>query len=186
MSDADLILVEKTKKGDNRAFEILVRRYQGRLASVISRFVSDHARVQDLTQESFIKAYRAIHSFRGDSAFFTWLYRIAVNTVKNHLMANGRHVPLSDVELSEVEDLAPQLRNSDTPERQMLRSELLENLRKAIDQLAPEMRKAIHLRDIEGLSYEEIAAVMECPIGTVRSRIFRGRQEIANQLRDFL
>ncbi|OSM04861.1 RNA polymerase sigma factor RpoE [Magnetofaba australis] len=186
MSEADRLLVEQAKQGDNRAYEVLVRKYQGRIASVISRTVSDPAKVQDLTQEAFLKAYRALHSFRGDAAFYTWLYRIAVNTAKNHLMSLDRGIPMSDVDVDDADRLAPQLRDSDTPERQVLRGELMDNLKRAIDELAPTMRLAIQLRDLEGKTYEEIAEAMDCPIGTVRSRIFRGRQEIMSRLKGYM
>lgn len=186
MSEADIILVERAKKGDKRAFEVLVRKYQGRVAAVISRIVSNREKVEDLTQDALLKAYRAINNFRGDAAFYTWLYRIAVNTAKNYLISNDRGVPISNLELEDVDNTVPELRDSDTPEHKVLRGELIENLRHAIDDLAPAMRTAIVLRELEGKSYEEIAALMKCPIGTVRSRIFRGRQEIATRLNEYL
>ncbi|MBF0176843.1 MAG: sigma-70 family RNA polymerase sigma factor [Magnetococcales bacterium] len=186
MVEADNILVEKVKKGDNRAFELLMRKYQGRIASVISRTVSDPSRVQDLTQETFLKAYRALPTFRGDSAFYTWLFRIAVNTAKNHLMVADRGVLAHDLELDDADKVAPQLRDYNTPERQLLQDELLETLDAAIRDLPEMMRKVIELRDIQDKSYEEIAALLECPIGTVRSRIFRGRQEIMDRMKRYL
>ncbi|MBF0426502.1 MAG: RNA polymerase sigma factor RpoE [Magnetococcales bacterium] len=186
MSEADQILVQKVKKGDSKAFELLMRKYQGRIASVISRSVSDPARVQDLTQESFLKAYRALPTFRGESAFYTWLFRIAVNTAKNHLMLAGRGVPISDMELDDADKIAPQLRDYDTPESQMLRAELTQTLEEAIRSLPGPMRQAVELRDVQDKSYEEIAAILGCPVGTVRSRIFRGRQEIMNVMRGYL
>ncbi|ABK44279.1 RNA polymerase, sigma-24 subunit, RpoE [Magnetococcus marinus MC-1] len=186
MNEADEILVEKTKQGDKKAYEVLVRKYQGRVASVISRTVSDPVRVQDLTQEAFLKAYRALHHFRGDAAFYTWLYRIAVNTAKNFVMSQDRGIPMSDMDLEDADRLSPQLRDYDTPENQVLRGELMDALKVAIEELAPTMKQAIALRDLEGKSYEEIAEIMGCPIGTVRSRIFRGRQEIVNKLKDHL
>ncbi|MGN7613754.1 RNA polymerase sigma factor RpoE [Magnetococcales bacterium HHB-1] len=186
MSQEDKVLVDKVKSGDSRAFELLVRKYQGRVAAVISRSVSDATKVQDLTQEAFIKAFRALPKFRGDSAFYTWLYRIAVNTAKNHLMASGRGLPISDVELENAEGLAPQLRDNETPERAVLRSELMENLDRIIQGLSPAMREAVTLRDVKGLTYEEIAEKVGCPIGTVRSRIFRGRQEIVDRLKGYV
>ncbi|MBF0138386.1 MAG: RNA polymerase sigma factor RpoE [Magnetococcales bacterium] len=186
MSEADQILVEKVKKGDNRAFELLVRKYQGRIASVISRTVSDPSRVQDLTQESFLKAYRALPTFRGESAFYTWLFRIAVNTAKNFLMLAERGVPVSDLELDDADRMAPQLRDYNTPECQVLREELLETLDAAIQALPLAMRQAVEMRDLQDKSYEEIAQVMDCPIGTVRSRIFRGRQEIMDNVKQYI
>jgi RNA polymerase sigma-70 factor, ECF subfamily len=185
-SEGDKLLVKRAKAGDKKAFEILVRRYQGKIASVISRSVSDPDKVRDLTQESLIKAYRALNNFRGDSAFYTWLYRIAVNTAKNHLMSSGRGVNLNDMELEEADRVAPQMRDYNTPERMALRREMLTNLNEAINTLAPLMKKAILMRDVEGFSYEEIAQDMECPIGTVRSRIFRGRQEIVDQMQEYM
>lgn len=188
MSQADRLLVERAKAGDKKAFELLVRKYQGRVGSVISRTVSAREKVEDLTQEAFLKAYRALPGFRGDSAFYTWLYRIAVNTAKNHLMSNDRGLPLSGLDLDEVDrsGISPQLREDDTPEKKLLRSEMIDKLKGAINQLAPSMRQAIELRELEGLSYEEIAESMDCPIGTVRSRIFRGRQEISDNLKAYL
>lgn len=186
-SDADFLMVEKAKTGDHKAFEILVRKYQGKVASVISRTVSDdHAKVQDLVQEVFIKAYRALNSFRNESAFFTWLYRIAVNTAKNHvMMANKTHNAV-ELDAEEGEMVAPELRDYNTPESQLLRNELLDSLRVAIDALTPQMREVIIMRELQGKSYEEIARQVDCPIGTVRSRIFRGRQEVAEKLRNYL
>jgi RNA polymerase sigma-70 factor, ECF subfamily len=185
-NEGDQLLVKKAKGGDKKAFEILVRRYQGKIASVISRSVSDPDKVRDLTQESLIKAYRALHNFRGDSAFYTWLYRIAVNTAKNHLMSSGRGINLNDMDLEEADRVAPQMRNNETPEWMALRQEMLVNLDKAINTLAPLMKKAILMRDVDGFSYEEIATEMDCPIGTVRSRIFRGRQEIVDQMQEYM
>ncbi|MBF0446886.1 MAG: sigma-70 family RNA polymerase sigma factor [Magnetococcales bacterium] len=186
MNEADKLLVQQAQGGDKKAFEILVRRYQGKIASVISRTVSDADRVRDLTQESFIKAYRALDSFRGDSAFYTWLYRIAINTAKNHLMSASRGINLNDMELEEADRVAPQMRDYNTPERMALRQEMIGNLNNAINTLAPLMKKAILMRDVEGFSYEEIARDMDCPIGTVRSRIFRGRQEIVTLMQKYL
>ncbi|MBF0284725.1 MAG: sigma-70 family RNA polymerase sigma factor [Magnetococcales bacterium] len=186
MTELDVDLVERAKGGNTKAFEILVRKYQGRVAAVISRTVSDHDRVQDLTQETFLKAYRALNGFRGDSAFFTWLYRIAINTAKNYLISSGRGIPDNDLELGEVDQVAPELRETDTPEASLLRGELMENLRLSIAKLTPAMREAIMLRELQGMSYEEIAERMACPIGTVRSRIFRGRQEIADIMKNYI
>ena len=186
MSEADRLLIEKVKNGDKQAFELLVRKYQGRVASVIARTVSDSARVQDLTQEAFLKAYRALPNFRGDAAFYTWLFRIAVNTAKNHLMSASRSIPVNDMDLNDADRMAPQLQDTDTPEKQVLRSEMMATLEAVIESLAPAMQQAIILRDLEGHSYEEIAEKMACPIGTVRSRIFRGRQEIIDRMESYL
>ncbi|MBF0626893.1 MAG: RNA polymerase sigma factor RpoE [Magnetococcales bacterium] len=184
--EADRFLVAHAQKGDHKAFEVLVRRYQGRVASAISRLVSDPDKVLDLTQETFIKAYRALAKFRGESAFYTWLYRIAVNTGKNHLLSRERGLPMSDEELEDSERMAPQLRNHETPERLMLREEMMSNLRQAIEALPEQMRRAIQMRDVEGHSYEEIAKALQCPIGTVRSRIYRSRQEIMDRMQAYL
>ncbi|MBF0588415.1 MAG: RNA polymerase sigma factor RpoE [Magnetococcales bacterium] len=186
MSDADALLVKRSQKGDKRAFEILVRRYQGRVASVVSRLVSDPQKVQDLTQESFLKAYRALTKFRGDASFYTWIYRIAINTAKNHLLSKERTIPISNMELEDADRVSSHTRNSDTPEQQLLRSEMMDVLQAVLEELSPTMKRAILLRDLEGLTYEEIAEVMECPIGTVRSRIFRGRQEIIGRMRKYM
>lgn len=184
--DADRILVELAQKGDQKAFEVLVRRYQGKVASAINRVVLDHDKVLDLTQETFIKAYRALDKFRGESAFYTWLYRIAVNTGKNHLQSKERGLKMSDVELEDSERMAPQLRNHETPERLILRQEMMTNLNRAIDALPQTMRQAIQMRDVEGHSYEEIARILQCPIGTVRSRIYRSRQEVMDRMQGYL
>jgi len=186
VADSDQVLVEQAKKGDKKAFELLVRQYQGKVASVIARTISDSDKVHDLTQEVFIKAYRALGSFRGDAAFYTWLYRIAVNTAKNHLMASGRGLPMSDMELEEADQVAPQLGDHETPERNVLRKEMLDNLEQSINTLVPAMKQAILLRDVEGYSYEEIAEVLGCPIGTVRSRIFRARHKVMEQMKQYL
>lgn len=187
VSDADALLVAQAKKGDQKAFELLVRHYQGRVASTIARSVADTDRVRDLTQEVFIKAYRALGAFRGESAFYTWLYRIAVNTAKNYVVSASKGIPENDVDFEEAEGrVAPQLRDDNTPERQLLRAEMLKNLQAAIDSLSPAMRNAMMLRDVDGYSYEEIAAMVDCPIGTVRSRIFRGRQEVAEHMQKYL
>lgn len=184
--EQDRMLIDRAVAGDSKAFELLVRQYQGRVAAAIARMVPDPDKVNDLTQEAFIKAYRALPGFRGDSSFFTWLFRIAANTARSHFMAEGREISLSHVTLEETDWAAPQWHDHDTPERQILRQEMLANLQTAIDTLVPSMKKAILLRDVQGLSYEEIAKILECPIGTVRSRIFRGRQEIVDQMRGYL
>ena len=181
--DIDGQLVARAQRGDKRAFELLVEKYQRKLARLLSRFVRDPAEVEDVTQEAFIKAYRALPGFRGDSAFYTWLYRIGINTAKNYLIALGRRAPTStDVGAEE----ADQLRDIDTPESQLLSKEIAETMNETIAELPEELRTAIQLREIEGMSYEDIAQIMNCPIGTVRSRIFRAREAIAEKLRPLL
>ena len=191
MSDREIDrqLVERAQRGDKRAFELLVEKYQRKLARLLSRFIRDPAEVEDVTQEAFIKAYRALPAFRGDSAFYTWLYRIGINTAKNYLMALGRRAPTStEVEAEEAEGFeeGEQLRDINTPESVLLSNEIAETVNSTIEQLPEELRTAIQLREIEGMSYEDIAQVMNCPIGTVRSRIFRAREAIAEQLRPLL
>ncbi|MBF0159102.1 MAG: sigma-70 family RNA polymerase sigma factor [Magnetococcales bacterium] len=187
MKESDLVLVEKTRQGNHRAFELLVRKYQGRVASAIGRMIHDPAKVQDLTQETFLKVYRSIEHFRGEASFFTWIYRIAVNTAKNHLQAHNRDLLMDGLPGGvEGNDFVPQLRDNNTPESQILHNELISTLHQAIHTLPDAMRQAVIMRDIEGLSYEEIAAKMSCPVGTVRSRIFRGRQEIVHHVKKYL
>lgn len=191
MSDREIDrqLVERAQRGDKHAFELLVQKYQRKLARLLSRFIRDPAEVEDVTQEAFIKAYRALPAFRGDSAFYTWLYRIGINTAKNYLMALGRRAPTStEVEAEEAEGFeeGEQLRDINTPESMLLSSEIAETVNSTIEKLPEELRTAIQLREIEGMSYEDIAKVMDCPIGTVRSRIFRAREAIAEQLRPLL
>jgi RNA polymerase sigma-70 factor (ECF subfamily) len=191
MSDREIDrqLVARAQAGDKRAFELLVEKYQRKLARLLSRFIRDPAEVEDVTQEAFIKAYRALPAFRGDSAFYTWLYRIGINTAKNYLMAMGRRAPTStEVEAEEAEgfDEGEQLRDINTPESVLLSNEIAQTVNATIEQLPEELRTAIQLREIEGMSYEDIAKVMDCPIGTVRSRIFRAREAIAEQLRPLL
>jgi RNA polymerase sigma-70 factor (ECF subfamily) len=191
MSDREIDrqLVERAQRGDKRAFELLVEKYQRKLARLLSRFIRDPAEVEDVTQEAFIKAYRALPAFRGDSAFYTWLYRIGINTAKNYLMAMGRRAPTStEVEADEAEGFeeGEQLRDINTPESVLLSNEIAETVNSTIEALPEELRTAIQLREIEGMSYEDIAQVMNCPIGTVRSRIFRAREAIAEQLRPLL
>ena len=191
MSDREIDrqLVERAQRGDKRAFELLVEKYQRKLARLLSRFIRDPAEVEDVTQEAFIKAYRALPAFRGDSAFYTWLYRIGINTAKNYLMAMGRRAPTStEVEAEEAEGFeeGEQLRDINTPESVLLSNEIAETVNSTIEQLPEELRTAIQLREIEGMSYEDIAQAMDCPIGTVRSRIFRAREAIAEQLRPLL
>jgi RNA polymerase sigma-70 factor (ECF subfamily) len=187
--DIDRQLVARAQQGDKQAFSLLVEKYQRKLARLLSRFIRDPAEVEDVTQEAFIKAYRALPAFRGDSAFYTWLYRIGINTAKNYLMAMGRRAPTStEVEAEEAEGFeeGEQLRDINTPESVLLSNEIAETVNSTIEKLPEELRTAIQLREIEGMSYEDIARAMDCPIGTVRSRIFRAREAIAEQLRPLL
>lgn len=184
----DLELVRRVQRGERAAFDLLVHKYQHRIAHLISRYIRDPGEVEDVAQEAFIKAYRGLARFRGESAFYTWLYRIAINTAKNHLVSAGRRVPDQGVDATEAEqyDSGTLLQDADTPEHTMLTREIEGTVYRAIEGLPPELREAITLREMEGLSYEEIAAVMDCPIGTVRSRIFRAREAIDGQLRPLL
>jgi RNA polymerase sigma-70 factor (ECF subfamily) len=187
--EIDRQLVERAQRGDKQAFGLLVQKYQRKLARLLSRFIRDPAEVEDVAQEAFVKAYRALPSFRGDSAFYTWLYRIGINTAKNYLVALGRRAPTStevDAEEAEGLDEGEQLRDINTPESILLSNEIARTVNATIEKLPEELRKAIQMRELEGLSYEEIAEVMNCPIGTVRSRIFRAREAIAGELRPLL
>lgn len=187
--EIDQQLVERAQGGDKHAFDLLVSKYQRKVARLLSRFVRDAAEVEDVTQEAFIKAYRALPTFRGDSAFYTWLYRIGINTAKNYLVAQGRRAPTStefDSEEAETFEEGDQLRDINTPESMLLSKQIGETVNAAMEALPEELRTAIVLREIEGLSYEEIAKVMDCPIGTVRSRIFRAREAVAAKLRPLL
>ena len=187
--EIDQILVERAQAGDRHAFDQLVSKYQRKLGRLLSRFIRDSAEIEDVTQEAFIKAYRALPSFRGDSAFYTWLYRIGINTAKNYLVAQGRRAPTStqfDSEEAETFESADQLRDINTPESLLMSKQIGETVNSAIDALPEELRRAIVLREIDGLSYEEIAEMMDCPIGTVRSRIFRAREAVALKLRPLL
>lgn len=186
--EVDQELVERVQKGDKKAFDLLVGKYQHKIISLISRYVSDHSEAMDVAQEAFIKAYRALERFRGDSAFYTWLYRIAINTAKNHLVAQGRRPPLSDVDAQDAEQyqVDSRLKEQGTPENELLRQEIETTIHDAIAELPEDLRVAITLREMEGMSYEEIATTMECPIGTVRSRIFRAREAIDTRLRPLL
>jgi len=187
--EVDQLLVERAQRGDKRAFELLVEKYQRKLARLVSRLVRDPGEAEDVTQEAFIKAYRALPSFRGDSAFYTWLYRIGINTAKNFLVATGRRAPTStevDAEEAEGYESAEQLRDINTPESLLLSKEIATAVNAAIEALPEELRSAIQLRELEGMSYEEIAKLMDCPIGTVRSRIFRAREAIADKLKPLL
>ena len=191
MSDREIdqLLVERVQRGDKEAFGLLVAKYQRKLARLLGRMIRDPAEVEDVAQEAFIKAYRALPSFRGDSAFYTWLYRIGINTAKNYLVSQGRRAPTSTELASEdaetMED-ADQLRDIDTPDRLLHTKQIGDTVNAAMQALPEELRNAIMLREIEGLSYEEIAVVMDCPIGTVRSRIFRAREAISERLRPLL
>ena len=187
--ELDRQLVERAQRGDKHAFELLVSKYQRKLSRLLSRFIKDAAEVEDVAQEAFIKAFRALPSFRGDSAFYTWLYRIGINTAKNYLVAMGRRAPtVTTFDSDEAEGLedGDQLRDINTPESMLMSKQIANTVNDAMAQLPEELRTAIQLREIEGLSYEDIAAVMECPIGTVRSRIFRAREAIAERLRPLL
>jgi RNA polymerase sigma-70 factor (ECF subfamily) len=187
--DVDQQLVERAQRGDKQAFGLLVEKYQRKLARLISRLVRDPGEVEDVTQEAFVKAYRALPSFRGDSAFYTWLYRIGINTAKNYLVAMRRRAPTStDVEAEEAEgyDGGELLREISTPESLLLTREIAGTVNQAIEALPEELRSAIQLRELEGMSYEEIAKLMDCPVGTVRSRIFRAREAIAERLKPLL
>jgi RNA polymerase sigma-70 factor (ECF subfamily) len=184
----DQELVARVQKGEKQAFDILVLKYQQKVANVIARYVHDPVETLDVTQEAFIKAYRALANFRGDSAFYTWLYRIAINTAKNFLVAQGRRPPGADIdpESAEQMDTGVRLKEYATPENHLLRDEIAETVQRAIEDLPEDLRTAITLRELEGLSYEEIANAMSCPVGTVRSRIFRAREAIDKKLRPLL
>jgi RNA polymerase sigma-70 factor (ECF subfamily) len=187
--EVDRQLVERAQSGDKHAFELLVIKYQHKLARLLSRFIRDAGEVEDVTQEAFIKAYRALPSFRGDSAFYTWLYRIGINTAKNHLVTMRRRAPtVTEVDNEEAEDIesGDQLKDMNTPESQMMTRQIAETVNSSLENLPEELRTAITLRELDGLSYEEIAQIMNCPIGTVRSRIFRAREAIAERLRPHL
>jgi RNA polymerase sigma-70 factor (ECF subfamily) len=186
--DTDHALVLRAQAGDKRAFDLLVLKYQQKVANLIGRYIRDPSEVLDVTQEAFIKAYRALAGFRAESAFYTWLYRIAVNTVKNQLVAQGRRPPGDDLdtETAELMDAGGRLRDYATPERQLLTDEIAHSVQDALDALPEDLRTAIVLRELEGLTYEEIAQAMECPIGTVRSRVFRAREAIDKRLRPLL
>ncbi len=183
--EADQQLVERVKKGDKRAFDLLVGKYQHKVLSIVGRFVNDPDEAKDVSQEAFIKAYRALPKFRGESAFYTWIYRIAVNTAKNHLVARGRRPPGSDVDVADAEfyDGGVVLHEITTPENQLMTDQLEALVYQALSDLPDDLRTAVTLREFDGLSYEEIAEVMDCPVGTVRSRIFRGREAIDSRIK---
>jgi RNA polymerase sigma-70 factor (ECF subfamily) len=185
----DQKLVEKAQKGDKRAFGILVEKYHKKLTRLLARMVRDQSEIEDIVQDSFIKAYRAINNFRGDSAFYTWLYRIGINTAKNHLVSLGRRPKaMNDVEIEDVENFedGQELRNLETPENSMMTKEIVTTVNDTIESLPDELKEVISLREMDGLSYEEIAELMQCPIGTVRSRIFRAREAIAEKLKPLI
>ena len=186
--DTDRALVVRVQQGDKRAFDLLVKKYQHKVLTVVGRYISDHSEAQDVTQEAFIKAYRALPKFRGDSAFYTWIYRIAINTAKNYLVSRGRRPPDSDIDVADGElfETGQRLRDVNSPEAQLLSDEIQRTVRQALDELSEDLRAAITLREFEGLSYEEIAEILACPVGTVRSRIFRAREAIDEKLKPLL
>lgn len=186
LTDQELVI--RVQRGDKKAFDLLVLKYQQKIANLISRYIRDQHEVLDVTQEAFIKAYRALPSFRGESAFYTWLYRIAINTAKNYLVAQGRRPPTDDVEAETAEqmDVGTLLKEVGTPEHLVLTEEISATVQQAFDELPEDLRTAIILRELEGMSYEEIASAMSCPVGTVRSRIFRAREAIDKRLKPLL
>ena len=183
--ELDHELVRRVQQGDSRAFDLLVRKYQHRIVGLIGRYIADWSECQDVAQETFLRAYRAIGNFRGDAQFYTWLHRIAVNTAKNHLVSHNRRPPTDDIDIDDAEQFASgmRLRDNDTPERELMRQQLEQTVMRAVEALPEELRVAITLREVDGLSYEEIATRMDCPIGTVRSRIFRAREAIDLEMR---
>jgi len=187
-NDTDKLLVERVKRGEKAAFDALVLKYQQRVVNLVSRFVRNNADALDVTQEAFLKAYRALPNFRGDSAFYTWLYRIAVNTAKNYLAMQSRRSGELEQDIAEIEQIetSDALRDRATPERLLLRDEIQATVIAAIEELPEDLRMAIMLREVDGMSYEDIAGVMDCPIGTVRSRIFRAREAVDKQLKPLL
>ncbi len=190
MSEAelDLALVRRVQQGDKQAYNLLVGKYQQKIMRLVSRFIRDSMECEDITQEAFIKAYRALPNFRGESAFYTWLYRIAVNTAKNHLVSKGRRPPAQDLDAEEASNSAAGANFVDlnTPESELMNSELLAVIRRTIAELPDTLREAIVYREFDGMSYEEIAEVMECPIGTVRSRIFRARETLEDAMSPYV
>lgn len=186
--ELDQALVERVQKGDRRAFDLLVRKYQHKIIAVISRYISDWSECQDVAQEAFIRAYRAMANFRGDSQFYTWMYKIAINTAKNYLVSQGRRPPTDDIAIDDAVllDGGTRLKERATPERELLRQEIEQTVFDTVESLPEDLKAAITLREVDGLSYEEIAQTMNCPIGTVRSRIFRARDAIDQKLRPLL
>ena len=187
-TEVDKALVLRVQAGDKTAFDVLVKKYQQKIMNLVTGYVKDNAEVMDVTQEAFIKAYRALPNFRNESAFYTWLYRIAINTAKNHLVARGRRPPNTDVDAVDAEmyGIAPGLKENASPERLLLTEELRKVVFDVIDSLPEDLRLAITLREIEGLSYEEIGETMGCPVGTVRSRIFRAREVIDEKVKPLI
>lgn len=186
--DSDKLLVDRVLKGDDTAFTLLVLRYQHKVLALVGRFVRDPHEAEDVAQEAFLKAYRALTLFRGDSAFYTWLYRIAVNTAKNHLVSRSRRPPATDVNMDDAQhvDESSMLCDIETPEASMERDDLQQMINRAIEDLPEDLRTAFSLREFSGLSYEDITVIMDCPVGTVRSRIFRARESIDRKLREAL
>ena len=182
---ADQQLVKRVQQGDKRAYDLLVLKYQHKIFGLISRYIRDHSEIQDVAQEAFIKAYRALPNFRGDSAFYTWLYRIAINTAKNHLVSRGRRPPSADIDVEDAEHIEGDspLKDIENPENALFGVELKQVLDRAIADLPDDLRTALRLREFQDLSYEDIADVMDCPVGTVRSRIFRARESVEKQVR---
>ncbi len=187
-TDIDQLLVERVQAGDKRAFDLLVGKYQHKIIGLVGRYVYDHHEAMDIAQEAFIKAYRALPRFRGESAFYTWLYRIAINTAKNHLVSKSRRPPDTDLDIGDAEffENEDELRELENPENSLLRDELEETVKKVLDGLPEDLRAALTLREFEGMSYEDIALVMDCPVGTVRSRIFRAREAIDKEIAPLL
>ena len=187
-NELDQALVKRVQRGDREAFDLLVRKYQHRIAALIGRYIHDWSECQDVTQDTFVRAWKALANFRGDAQFYTWLYRIAVNTAKNHLVATNRRPPADDIDVADAVNFAGamRLRNDDTPEHELLREEIERTVADTVAALPEELRVAVTLREMDGLSYEEIAERMGCPIGTVRSRIFRAREAIDLKLRPLL
>ena len=188
VKQTDLELVRRVQAGDKKAFDVLVLKYQQKVINLVNRYMHDQNLSMDVAQEAFIKAYRGLKNFRGDSAFYTWLYRIAINTAKNHLVSKNRRMPATDIDAQEAEQYegGEALRHIDTPEHELLKDEIHQTVMSAIDALPEDLRMAITLRELEGLSYEEIAATMDCPIGTVRSRILRAREAIEKELKPLI
>lgn len=180
----DKQLVERVRRGDKRAFDLLILKYQHKIISIVGRYLGDQNDVQDVSQETFIKAYRAIQNFRGESAFYTWLYRIAVNTAKNHLVSKSRRPPNIDVDIDdgEFQNNSDVLRDNESPQASLATSQMEQVIFRSIENLPSELRIAVTLREFDGLSYEEIARIMDCPVGTVRSRIFRAREAIEKKI----
>lgn len=187
-NDVDQALIKRVQDGDKRAFDLLVLKYQHKVVGIISRYIHDWAECQDVAQEAFIRAYRALPNFRGDSQFYTWLYKIAVNTAKNHLVALGRRPPTEDIDAQDAVQFESgvRLRDSGTPENEAMRQEIEQTVARTVEALPEELRVAITLREVEGMSYEDISEAMACPIGTVRSRIFRAREAIDQRLRPLM